>query len=224
MVSRVYMTDVVQDNQFTVLSDSSHGTGGMQLGQIEIMLHRRCLEDDNRGVGETLNEDTRYQPQLWLLFDGTLKSAELHRVLSLFQQFPLTIIGPGDISTQPVPPFSALQQEFPLNLHLLTLRSLAPYSNSIILRLQHIFEVDEHPIWSQPVKIDLNSTFIETFQVHNVTEMNLTANQLKSSVHKLHWNINEPTYHKPTKVYHKDDPTQVVLNPMEIHTFIVNLS
>lgn len=91
MVARAYLQDTQQNLQFTLLSDNAHGCGGMSLGALEVMLHRRCRADDGRGVGETLNESTHIQPSLWLLFDDPVKSAELHRILSIFQQFPLTI-------------------------------------------------------------------------------------------------------------------------------------
>lgn len=43
--------------QLTVLTDTSQaGTGCVRDGEIEMMVHRRLLKDDGRGVGEPLNE------------------------------------------------------------------------------------------------------------------------------------------------------------------------
>ena len=38
------------------MTDRAHGATSLKPGQIEVMLHRRCLCDDGRGVGEPLNE------------------------------------------------------------------------------------------------------------------------------------------------------------------------
>lgn len=41
---------------FFVLTDRSQGGSSLQPGQIELMIHRRLLKDDDKGVGEPLNE------------------------------------------------------------------------------------------------------------------------------------------------------------------------
>jgi lysosomal alpha-mannosidase len=83
--------------------------------------------------------------------------------------------------------FQGLAQDLPLNVHLLSLQTVNETQGLVLLRLQHIFEVDEHPVWSQPASVDLDSLFA-SFSVRTVTEMNLTGDQVKSQMHKLHWN------------------------------------
>lgn len=39
-----------------MLNDRSQGGSSYRNGQIELMIHRRLLKDDNKGVGEALNE------------------------------------------------------------------------------------------------------------------------------------------------------------------------
>ena len=39
-----------------MLTDRAQGGGSLQSGQLEVMLHRRTLFDDQRGVAEPLNE------------------------------------------------------------------------------------------------------------------------------------------------------------------------
>lgn len=50
----------IQDNStnknLTILTDRSQGGTVMINGEIQIMIHRRMLRDDGRGVGEPLNE------------------------------------------------------------------------------------------------------------------------------------------------------------------------
>ena len=45
-----------KDAQLTLLVDRACGAGSISEGELEVMVHRRILEDDSRGVGEPLNE------------------------------------------------------------------------------------------------------------------------------------------------------------------------
>lgn len=49
---RAFMRDVHDDLQLNFLCDATHGAASLKDGQIEMMLHRRCIDDDGRGVGE----------------------------------------------------------------------------------------------------------------------------------------------------------------------------
>lgn len=42
--------------EFAVLNDRAQGGTSLTSGQVELMVHRRCLRDDAFGVGESLNE------------------------------------------------------------------------------------------------------------------------------------------------------------------------
>jgi len=46
--------------ELVVLNDRTQGGSSLQEGQIEIMIHRRILIDDLRGMGEPLNETDSY--------------------------------------------------------------------------------------------------------------------------------------------------------------------
>ncbi|EGR32713.1 hypothetical protein IMG5_073080 [Ichthyophthirius multifiliis] len=55
----ILIQDVNSQERISVVNDRSQGGTSLQNGQIEIMIHRRTLMDDNRGVGEALNETER---------------------------------------------------------------------------------------------------------------------------------------------------------------------
>jgi len=224
MVSRSLMRDVSKNLQLTLLSDSTHGCGGPSEGIVEVMLHRRCFDDDGRGLSESLNDVTIIEPNLWLILEDPIKSAELHRRLSISQQFPLLPIVVNSTSKMPMlgKRFTPIQQALPFNVHLLNLQAVDPNTKDVILRLQHIFEVKEHPVWSLPAQVDLRKLFALPLAIQNVTELNLSANQDKSQVHRLTWltkDTGSVQYERPSA-----DPYIVILNPMEIRTFRIQLS
>ena len=55
MTSAAYMKD--NDMVFSLVTDRSQGVASFQDGEMEVMLHRRTVVDDRRGVGEPLNEE-----------------------------------------------------------------------------------------------------------------------------------------------------------------------
>lgn len=51
-----------EHTQLTLLIDSAQGVASLADGELEVMLHRRLLQDDNRGVQEPLNETESSKP------------------------------------------------------------------------------------------------------------------------------------------------------------------
>ena len=62
-------------------------------------------------------------------------------------------------------PFQGFAKDLPLNVHLLSLQTVNETQGTVILRLQHIFEVDEHPVWSQPASVCDKRCDLITFNV-----------------------------------------------------------
>ncbi len=65
-----------------------------------------------------------------------------------------------------------------MNLHLLTVQdnSVLGTNGTMILRIDHSFEIDEDPVYSQPVHLNLASLFAN-IQLNTCVETTLTANQ-----------------------------------------------
>ncbi len=53
--SHIYLKDGT-GNQLTLLVDRAQGGASLRDGELELMVHRRCLYDDAFGVDEALNE------------------------------------------------------------------------------------------------------------------------------------------------------------------------
>ncbi|KAH7642306.1 alpha-mannosidase 2-like protein [Dermatophagoides farinae] len=67
MTSAVFIEDEIR--RFSILSSHSHGVTSPQNGMIEIMLDRRILYDDKRGLSEGVMDNIPAQSNFWLVFE-----------------------------------------------------------------------------------------------------------------------------------------------------------
>jgi len=78
--------------------------------------------------------------------------------------------------------------------------------------------VNEDPVYSQPVTVDLSSLFVDFVPV-SLVETSLTANQPLKSMSRMKWNSTTTLEESETT----DEASVVIqLKPMEIRTFLVN--
>ncbi|XP_060711191.1 lysosomal alpha-mannosidase isoform X2 [Hemiscyllium ocellatum] len=229
--SRIYIKD--SKMQLTVLTDRSQGGSSIKDGSLELMVHRRLLRDDNRGVGEALSEPGYDGKGLvvrgkhLVFLDTVSASAELHRLQAQAEYMaPWTVMAQGTgtaYSSRPkhIAEFSALKEELPPNVHLLTLAQWD--SQSFLIRLEHQFEMGESSVYSKPITVDLDNLF-STFKIISVEEMSLGFNQRKEDVSRLKWRTG-PEKDSIKSVSRRKDSSkhEVVLNPMEIRTFRVRI-
>merc|ERR1719266_2193712 len=231
--SRMYIKDDASDQQFTILTDRSQGGSSMQDGGMEIMIHRRLLYDDAFGVGEPLNESAYGQGLVvrgknWLQFEigGDAAAAQRHRFKAqeLFMDTILTFI-PTTLSYDEWHSkfnmyFSALEENeaIPKNIHVLTLEewkrgedSQIDGQNSVLLRLEHLFEVQEdRSNMSKPVLVNLEVLF-KAFDILSVEEVTLGANLRVEKLHRLQWDVmNEVPTSKTRQVEGGEDVHDVV--------------
>ncbi|GCC34708.1 hypothetical protein chiPu_0013183 [Chiloscyllium punctatum] len=229
--SRIYMKD--SKMQLTVLTDRSQGGSSIKDGSLELMVHRRLLCDDNRGVGEALSEPGYDGKGLvvrgkhLVFLDTVSASAELHRLQAQAEYMaPWTVMAQGTgtaYSSRPkhIAEFSALKEELPPNVHLLTLAQWD--SQSFLIRLEHQFEMGESSVYSKPITVDLANLF-STFKIISVEEMSLGFNQRKEDVSRLKWRTGPAKDSVKSASSRKDSSKhEVVLNPMEIRTFRVRI-
>ncbi|XP_023670401.1 lysosomal alpha-mannosidase [Paramormyrops kingsleyae] len=220
--SRIYIKD--KENQLTVVTDRSQGASSLQAGSLEIMLHRRLLRDDWRGVGEPLsepgdnNEGLVVRGRLLLHLTPPATAADAHRPLSeetVMQ--PLLALQAAQLHPNTQLEFSGLQAALPPAVHLLTMSQWD--QDSVLLRLEHQFEAKESETHSQPVTVNLQKLF-STLEVVGVSEMNLAANQWKDDMARFDWKTStgeQPLPRPPTD----PSPWEVTLKPMEIRTFLL---
>ncbi|XP_055014640.1 LOW QUALITY PROTEIN: lysosomal alpha-mannosidase [Boleophthalmus pectinirostris] len=224
--SRAFITD--EEKQLTVVTDRSQGGSSIQNGSLEIMLHRRLLYDDVRGVAEPLNETSELFPDglvvrgtLLLSLDPPKSAADKHRPLgqeTVLQ--PLLSFTKGKPEPSAKLTFSGLQAALPPAVHLLTLSQWD--SDSVLLRLEHQFQTRESRTNSEPVTVNLQKLF-STLEVLGFSELNLSANQWKEDVKRFDWTpeTEEEKWEQKSSV----DPSfwDVTLRPMEIRTFLLRV-
>uniref|UniRef100_A0A671T5G0 Alpha-mannosidase n=1 Tax=Sinocyclocheilus anshuiensis TaxID=1608454 RepID=A0A671T5G0_9TELE len=217
--SRAYIKD--DKHQLTVVTDRSQGASSIYNGSLEIMLHRRLLYDDFRGVGEPLSEPGEFfdglvaRGRLLLTLTPPNMAADVHRPLAQGMVLqPLLSFQDGTPLANTKLEFTGLQDALPPAVHLLTLSQWD--KDSVLIRLEHQYQAEESKTHSQPVTVNLQKLF-STLEVLGASEMSLGANQWKEDMNRLQWNTGSQFFISLTF------EQIITLNPMEIRTFLLQV-
>ncbi|XP_050094316.1 lysosomal alpha-mannosidase-like [Anopheles aquasalis] len=232
----------IEDEHYrmAVLNDRAQGGSSLKDGQLELMVHRRLLRDDRFGVGEALNE-TQFGSGLvargkhWLIFGKssavtvkgeTQKAKErfLQRNVHLPSWVFLTNadgLSFENFVAQSNNNFSFLSRPLPTNVHLLTME---PWKDgSVLIRFEHIFEKNEDPLLSAGAQFDVTDLF-QGYQIISIRETTLAGNQWMDDVQRLVYGGSKAKQNGANGT-EKSHPTpyQIVLNPMQIRTYVVTM-
>ncbi|KAG8660242.1 alpha-mannosidase-like isoform X2 [Manihot esculenta] len=230
----IYIED--KKSELSVLVDRATGGASIKDGQIELMLHRRTIFDDLRGVGEALDESVCVEDKC----EGLTVRGNYY--LSINQ------LGAGSIWRRTVgqevysPLLLAFTHEkeeawkashltegtvmdpdysLPLNVALITLQELD--DGSVLLRLAHLYEEGEDANYSALAKVELKKMFSGKI-IRELKEMSISANQYKSEMKRMTWKVEGESGDEasPVRGGPVDSSTFVVeLGPMEIRTFLL---
>lgn len=233
----IYMNDNV--NELSVLVDRAVGGSSISDGQIELMLHRRLLKDDGRGVGEALNETVcahnkctglAILGKLYYKIDPLGEGAKWRRTFGqeIYSPFLLAFTEQDGDNwfTSHKPTFTAIDPSYslPENVAMITLQELD--DGKVLLRLAHLYEVGEDKDLSVMTSVELKKLF-PSKKIGKVIEMSLSANQERAEMEKkrLVWKA-EGSSSKEPKVKRGGpvDPVKLVveLAPMEIRTLLID--
>jgi len=245
----VASTIMIEDetHQLAVLTDRPQGGTSPSPGSVELMLHRRLLDDDAFGVGEALNEVAYGQGLVvtgrhWLLLNSNEVEMAAERRFHALQMYsaPLLLIG------HPPSLPSCLQQPLPAQINILSLQHLlregSPSSSVLLLHLEHLFQEDEHPTLGSPASIDLASTF-SCFRVTAARETTIGGARWRDEVQRFTFEKetakNEEEGNKEASFGNRGnesaksikpdiftnyvDDTVVTLGPMEIRAFVLEV-
>nr|CAD7445524.1 unnamed protein product [Timema bartmani] len=167
VTSKILIRDQNKGLELAVLNDRSQGGSSMKDGQVEIMVHRRLLSDDAKGVGEALNEIAYGEGLIargrHFVFAGEIAgsnnvslAAQERLLAQRILLAPWVFISQGSSDqTRSVnrKQFVGLTNSLPENVQVLTLERWT--DNSLLLRLEHILEKDEDKVLSQDVSINI---------------------------------------------------------------------
>jgi lysosomal alpha-mannosidase len=223
MNEAAYIQDTSKNLQLTILTDRSRGCGSLADGQIETMIHRRCLYDDGRGVGEPLNQSDIIKAKELVFFDVPSNSSQQQRPSSLlFNNPPILAFSSATDATTWLKNYQTtwtpMSQPLPPNVHLLNLKTVS--EDEVILRVNHIYAVNESAMYSKVVTVDLGALF-SNLQIVKMTEMTMTSNRPRAELHRLQWKTSSSSDAAETFRYKKLTPWTVQLKPMDIRTFRV---
>lgn len=234
----IYVED--GNKELSVLVDRAVGGSSIMDGQIELMLHRRLLHDDSRGVGEVLNETVcalddckglTIKGKFFIRIDPIGEGAKWRRSVGQEIYSPLILAfaeqDGDDWMSSHVPSFSGFASSYSLpdNVAIITLQELD--IGKLLLRLAHLYESGEDKDLSVMATVELKKLF-QSQNIKKVTEMSLSANQEKHEMDKkrLTWKI-EDSLDDERKVLRGRplDPAKLLveLAPMEIRTFLIDL-
>ncbi|KAI3670137.1 hypothetical protein L6452_41791 [Arctium lappa] len=224
--------------ELSVLVDRAVGGSSLVDGQIELMLHRRLLYDDSKGVGEVLNEticvlnDCKglvVQGKFYFRIDPVGNGAKWRRTYGQEIYSPLLLAfseqDENDWKNSHVSSFSMIDASYslPNNTAVITLQELE--SGKVLLRLAHLYEVGEDKDYSVMATVELKKLFPNR-KISKVTEMNLSGNQERGEMERkrLAWKVKDSSEAKIVRGGAVDSEKQVVeLGPMEIRTFFIDL-
>ncbi|XP_057661508.1 lysosomal alpha-mannosidase-like [Diorhabda carinulata] len=194
----------------SLVIDRSQGGTSLKSNEIELMLHRRTLKDDHKGVDESLEEMEfgNYivtRGQHYLIASTSNKKYQRLLALNKLTQ-PWVLVADATADDMKLENLKSnihfkwsRMNGLPLNLNVL---NFEPWKDdTFLLRIEHIFEKDEDEELSKPATLQLKSLF-SPYVISSIQELNLGANAFIDA------DIEENNY-------------KITLQPMEIRTFLV---
>jgi len=224
----MFIQDLNQALQLSMTNDRSTGGSSLANGEMEMMIHRRLLYDDGRGVGEPLNESTIIRTTKQVMIDtiANSKTSLRSHVVSKLHPVELFFGPPLSSPTKWMNAsyslnFSPLNAPLPSNAQLLSFEPQnfdGKYLYALV-RLQNIYSVDENP---QNVTVDLSTMFTNLIP-QDITEMCITGTVELKDINFLKWNTTNGENHS-FENRESDSKYQITLSPMQIRTFLVQFA
>jgi len=241
----IYIKD--SQDQFSILTDRSIGGASLKSGQVEVMIQRRLLYDDGRGVGEPLNETDAITPYdnngnggvrigtgmhvtglQRLLVDRSADTFSMRKIRAEQNNFfsPLVVVfgasssqpqGRGESSRKKTGLFTKKMLKKDLPLNVEIMTLQHLGAGEYLLRLAHQFADGEDSTYSKPVTVTFKDLF--NFPIRDVVEVSLTTNREAKDLTHIDILGDKFGNNLRTPEIIPSLVDQVVINPMDIRTF-----
>ncbi|EGC32455.1 hypothetical protein DICPUDRAFT_49593 [Dictyostelium purpureum] len=225
-----YIQDTSKNLQFTVLTDRSRSSASLRSGQLDVMMHRRTLMDDGRGVGQPMNESTQIITTSKLIFHDISEVAQSHYrptalglAHPLYPMFTSTQQSSSQWNNQYTGIYSPVDdQQVPTGIKIQTLQWLDDQANSVLLRIENIYQIDDQDKDDpKTISVDISSIFTN-LSIASITEMNLTGVQKITNINRLNWNTVDNF--KPSPKSSSPNSNVYSVSPMQIRTFVITFN
>uniref|UniRef100_A0A1A9WU12 Alpha-mannosidase n=1 Tax=Glossina brevipalpis TaxID=37001 RepID=A0A1A9WU12_9MUSC len=220
--------------RMALLNDRSQGGSNTEEGALELMLHRRLLYNDNRGVNEPLNEVENDQGVVargkiyMILNSASTEAGNEERLAQQEIQLPPWLFfsqPPENIQSTISVNFSSL----PEGIEVLSLEPFA--SDETLLRLEHMFEKTEMP---EGPSITFNlKPFLLSLKAQEIFETTLDGNMLLKDMKRMKFQTSNNSPMENLEFYTaendpleenltaSDEKFEITLHPQQIRTFIL---
>jgi len=225
--SSVVVRDQAGKYELAVLTELSHALvleSPQNSGKFQIMISRRFSIAGDVTYDDKLDQSQR----MWIVLGASSTATRVRRNLLPRKQFPLRFSAslatptPSQWTTKYRTSLAPLAADLPVNIHLFSLTPLqneTDGSTSIILRLQHLYELGEDQTLSQPVTINLSQIFsVSPYVISSLVERTLVYSIDKSALQRWNWPTATSVPEKWTSSVDSDDFI-VTLNALEIRTY-----
>jgi len=234
VTARIAISDI--DQRMTLFTDRAHGGSSLTDGSVELMLHRRLLNDDAFGVGEALNETSfgrglvaRGKYYL-MLGDTSAPSTQKERRIQQQLHLPFSVFFSRLPAANQTISTSIDLDDFPILPYNVQLLTLEPYSkNEHLLRLENFMDSRE----STSATFNIRDLF-DYLKGEEIRETALDGNMPLSDLKRFKFGFDgtvpngleyyTPSY-KPLSLKKKDSASKfsITLRPMQIRTFIIKV-
>uniref|UniRef100_A0A4W6EHL7 Alpha-mannosidase n=1 Tax=Lates calcarifer TaxID=8187 RepID=A0A4W6EHL7_LATCA len=150
MPSQAYIQD--SHHRLTLHTAQSLGVSSLESGQLEVIMDRRLMQDDNRGLGQGLKDNKKTANHFRLLLERRSTGNKVSNFPSILSHMTNAILNhevlalpvlPKRRGIPPLQTFAPLKSILPCDFHLLNLRSIqsqdphspSPYTALILHRL-----------------------------------------------------------------------------------------
>jgi lysosomal alpha-mannosidase len=224
--THVKMNATAGGRNIAVMADRSRATASLDDGALEFLMHRRLKYDDGRGVGQALDDITRVLSTSRIVMNTATIDDDMRFNSQLLTHRPIVRYGAPSGAAAAFPYLSHAPKDLlPKNIHLHSRTVLSP--GVMLVRLQHLFAVDEGATYNVAERVDLRSVLPTdgAFGITSATEMDINGVRARSELKRAAFKMcvdgevattpADPFGTQPSFV----DTYTVLMEPMQIRTF-----